>query len=364
MQNNAKIVLALVAIIIIVTGTFSYLYFAQPAPAVALSGSGATFPSPLLNAIIAKYSDTKRNVQITYDPVGSSNGISALEAKTVDFACSDAPLSVSERVKAPNALHIPETIGAVVVAYNLEGISSGLHLTGAVLADIFRGKISKWNDPVIQNINPQIALPDHNITVVHRSDGSGTTFIFTKFLCTASSSWATEIGSGKTVTWPVGLGANGNQGLASVVQANSDTIGYIELAHVLQNNVTVAAIQNPSGNWIVPSLESTQIAAQSSASSGLPAGNEDWAEVSLLNSQDPQAYPIVSFSYTLVYQELNVIPSMTFDKAKALVEFLWWMVNDGQQLAPELSYVPLPANVVQANEEAIRSITYNGQTLI
>ncbi|MCW3984727.1 MAG: phosphate ABC transporter substrate-binding protein PstS [Candidatus Bathyarchaeota archaeon] len=364
MQNTAKISLALVAIITIVTGTFSYLYLSQPAPAVALSGSGATFPAPLLNAMITEYHGKKSNVQITYDAVGSSNGISALEAKAVDFACSDAPLSVSDRVKAPNALHIPETIGAVAVAYNLEGVSSGLHLTGAVLADIFMGNINKWNDPTIQNINPQIALPNHNITVVHRSDGSGTTFIFTKFLCTASSSWATDIGSGKTVTWPVGLGANGNSGLASVVQANAYTIGYIELAHVLQNNMTVAAIQNPLGNWIIPNLDSTQIAAQSSASSGLPAGNQDWAQVSLLNAQDPHAYPIVSFSYVLVYQELNVIPSMTFDKAKALVEFLWWMVNDGQQLAPDLSYVPLPTNVVQANKESILSITYNGQELI
>jgi len=361
MENITKIILSLVFIAIIVSAAFGYLYLAQPAPAVALSGSGATFPVPLLNTMITQYHSTKNNVQITYDPVGSSNGIAALEAKTVDFACSDAPLSTSDRVKIPNVLHIPETIGAVAVSYNLDGVSSSLHLTGEVLADIFNGKITKWNHPAIQTLNSNINLPNQNITVVHRSDGSGTTFIFTSYLTQASSTWADRIGSGKTVSWPVGLGANGNTGLAGVIQANPYTIGYIELAYVLENNMTVAAIQNPSGNWITPSLECTQIAAQSGASSGLPTGQDDWSSVSLLNALDPQAYPIVSFSYTFVYQELNVIPSMTGDRAKALVGFLWWMVHEGQELAPNLSYAHLPTNVIEVNEQAIESITYNGQ---
>lgn len=362
MNKLTQIAVSIVIIICLIFSVVGYLYLSQPAPNVALSASGATFPAPLLNAMITSYHNQKNNIQITYDSTGSSSGIAALEAKTVDFACSDAPLSASDRTKAPNALHIPETIGAVTVAYNLEGVSSGLHLTGSVLADIFAGKITKWNDAAIQNLN-SFTLPDHNITVVHRSDGSGTTFIFTSYLTKSSPAWASSVGSGKSVNWPTGLGASGNSGVASVVQANTCTVGYVELAYALQNNMTVAAIQNPSGNWVTPSLSSIQVAAESAASSGLPEVNGDWSKVSLLDTKGSDAYPIVSLSYTLVYQELNEIPSMSIERAKALVDFLWWMVHDGQQLAPDLSYVQLPSNVVQADEAAIRSITYNGQAV-
>ncbi len=237
-------------------------------------------------------------------------------------------------------------------------------MSAKVTADIFSGAISTWNDPTLQNLNPNVALPAEKITVVYRSDGSGTTFIFTSFLCEASAEWNNGIGKGKTVIWPVGLGASGNPGVAGVVQANPYTIGYVELAYVIQNNMTSAAIQNPAGNDVVPSITSTQIAVESGASKGLPAGDGDWTEVNLLNAPDPQAYPIVSFTYTLVYQELNVIPCMTQDKATELVQFLWWMVHNGQELAPELEYATLPANVVQVNEATIQSITFNGQPLL
>jgi phosphate transport system substrate-binding protein len=363
MKINTKIVVALLAVAIVVSAAFGYLYISQPPPTVALSGAGATFPVPLLNAMFTTYNSTKTNIQINYDAVGSSGGIQALEGKTGDFACSDAPLSSSDKAKTPNVLHIPETIGAVAVAYNLPGVASGLRLTGEVVADIFAGNILTWADPAIQALNPTVGLPAENITVVHRSEGSGTTFIFTSFLSEDNAAWKSSIGSGKTVLWPVGLAATGNPGVASVVQANPYAIGYVELAYVIQNDMAVAAIANPSGNFVVPSLESTQIAAQSGASKGLPAGDGDWSGVSLLNAPDPNAYPIVSFSYTLVYKELNVIPSMTQDRATALVQFLWWMVHDGQGLAPELEYAALPANVVQVNEATIQSITLNGQTL-
>jgi phosphate ABC transporter phosphate-binding protein len=313
--------------------------------------------------MITSYHNTKNNIQITYNPTGSSNGIKSLTAKSVDFACSDAPLSISDSAKAPNVLHIPETVGAVTVAYNLEGIPTGLNLTGTVLADIFLGKITKWNDPSIQDLNT-VTLPDHNILVVHRSDGSGTTFIFTNYLSLTSQAWSSNVGNGKTVEWPVGLGASGNTGVASVVQANPDTIGYIELAYILENNMAVAAVQNPSGKFVTPSLTSTETATQSAASIGLPKGNEMWSNVSLLNAAGNEAYPIVSFSYTLVYKELNVIPGMTSDRADALVSFLWWMVHDGQNFAPSLSYAQLPVNVIEANEASIRSITFNGQTIL
>jgi phosphate ABC transporter phosphate-binding protein len=364
MKNTYKIV-GIVAVVIIIVGIVGYVYLSQPAQAaepVKLNGAGATFPYPLLSAMITEYTHLPgRIVQVNYQAIGSGGGISALQGKTVDFAGSDAPLSASEKEKAPNALHIPETIGAVTIAYKLPGIQTGLHLTGSVLADIFAGTITMWNDPAIQNLNPSVTLPEQSILVVHRSDGSGTTFIFTGYLSLASSSWKSSIGQSKTVAWPVGIGANGNTGVASVVQGQNYAIGYVELAYALQNNMTVAAVQNPAGNWVLPSLDSTQKAAESAT--GLPAGNQDWANVNILNAPGAQAYPIVSFSYIIVYQELNVISEMTQDKAAALVSFLWYMVHDGQQSASDLEYAPLPTNVVQIDEATIQSITFNGQTL-
>jgi phosphate ABC transporter phosphate-binding protein len=313
--------------------------------------------------MIAQYQQQKANIKINYQSIGSGGGISALEGKTVDFAASDAPLGAADIAKAPNSLHIPETIGAVTIAYNLPRIPTGLHLTGKVVADIFAGNVTMWNDPEIQNLNSNVTLPASSILVVHRSDGSGTTFIFTGYLSASSPTWQTAIGQGKAVAWPTGIGANGNTGVASVVQGTQNTVGYVELAYALQNNMTVAAIQNTVGNWILPSLNTIQLAVQSAASRGLPAGNGNWANVNLLNAPDPQAYPIVSFTYLLVYQELNVIPGMTQNAATALVQFLWWVIHDGQQNSPGLEYVPLPANVVQIDEASIQSITFNGQHL-
>jgi phosphate transport system substrate-binding protein len=369
MKTTSKIALAIVAIAIIVGGIVGYIYLSNPSQGsttetIILTGAGATFPYPLLDAMIKEYTHIPgKNVQINYQPIGSGGGITALQGKTADFAGSDAPLSASDREKAPNTLHIPETIGAVTIAYKLPSIPTGIHLTGAILADIFAGTITKWNDAAIQGLNPDVSLPDQSILVIHRSDGSGTTFIFTGYLSASSSSWKSAIGQGKTVAWPVGIGANGNTGVASVVQGQNYAIGYVELAYALQNNMTVAAIQNPAGNWILPSLDSTKEAAQSAASMGLPAGDESWASVNILNAPGEQAYPIVSFSYILAYKELNVIQGMTQNKATALVQFLWYMVHDGQQLAPDLEYAPLPANVVQIDEVTIQSITFNGQSL-
>jgi phosphate ABC transporter phosphate-binding protein len=302
-----------------------------------------------------------KNVQINYQPIGSGGGIKALQDKTADFAGSDAPLTASEVEKAPNTLHIPETIGAVTVAYKLPGIATGLKLTGTVVADIFAGTITTWNDPAIQNLNPDVTLPAQSILVIHRSDGSGTTFIFTGYLSEVSTSWKNLIGQGKTVAWPVGIGANGNSGVASVVQGQNYAVGYVELAYAIQNNMTVAAIQNPAGNYALPSLASTTQAALSAGS--LPAGDQSWTQVEILNAAGDQAYPMVSFSYVLVYKELNVIDGMTQDKATALVQFLWYVVHDGQQLAEDLEYAALPSNVVQLNEATIQSITFNGQAL-
>jgi phosphate transport system substrate-binding protein len=369
MNSKYTIIIAIVAIAIIIGSVAAYAYLSQPptsSASITLQGAGATFPYPFLNAIITKYStDLKPNVLVNYQSIGSGGGIAALKqpTPTVDFAASDAPLSATDAANIPNALHIPETIGAVTIAYNLPGISSGLHLTGRVLADIFQGTITKWNDPAIQNLNPDTMLPAQTINTVHRSDGSGTTFIFTGYLSKSSASWNSSIGQGKSVSWPVGTGSSGNTGVASSVNGIQYSIGYVELAYILENGMTVAAIQNPAGNWIQPSLESTQLAVQSGASSGLPGGDASWTNVSLLNAPDANAYPIVSFTYLLSYKELNEIPGMTQDKATALVQFLWYVVHDGQDLAPGLSYAKLPSNVVQIDEATIQSITFNGQQL-
>lgn len=339
----------------------------QPTPGPAtLNGAGATFPAPLLNAIIAHYTTQVRpNVQINYQAVGSGAGISAFTSKTVDFGATDAALTASQREAAPNALHILETIGAIVITYNVPGVPSGLKLTGPIIADIYLGKITKWNDPAIAALNPTITLPNQDIIKVRRSDSSGTTSWFTKYLSAVSPTWNTQVGSGTTVQWPgVTIGASGNANVAATVNQTQYSIGYVELAYALQNNMPVAAIQNPAGNFILPSLASTTAAAESLPTSGLPAGSGDWTSVSLLNTPGSQAYPIVTPTYLLVYKELNVIPGMTLDKARQLVDFLWYIIHDGQQFASGLQYAPLPSNIVQLNEATLRSVTFNGQPLI
>ncbi|MCL5877244.1 MAG: phosphate ABC transporter substrate-binding protein PstS [Candidatus Bathyarchaeota archaeon] len=364
-MNTKYVIAAIVAIVVILGSIAAYVYLSAPGTTetVMLNGSGATFPYPLLNEIITQYvHNIKPNVQVNYQAIGSGGGISDLKNKNVDFAGSDAPLTATESADIPNALHIPETIGAVTVTYNLPGVSSGLKLTGQVLADIFQGTITKWNDPAIQNLNPDVTLPSQSIATVHRSDGSGTTFIFTSYLSKVSTSWSTAVGQGKSVAWPVGIGSNGNAGVASTVAGNQYSIGYVELAYALENDMTMAAIANPSGHYILPTLESTTAAAQAGAAT-LPAGDASWTGVDLLNMDNAEAYPIVSFTYLLVYKELNVLPNMTQEKATALVQFLWYIVHDGQDLGPDLEYAPLPSNVVQLNEATIQSITFNGQTL-
>ncbi len=366
MRNTSKIVIGIIAIVVIVAAIASYMYLSQTGTqlgAATLNGAGATFPQPFLNATITKYTqDVRTNLQINYQGVGSGQGISSLTTKTVDFAASDAPLTDSQRAAAPNTLHIPETIGAVTLAYNLPGISGGLNLSGQVIANIFLGNITNWNDPAIQSLNPSTTLPDHAIITVHRSDGSGTTNIFTRYLSNVSSTWSSQIGFGTSVQWPGGLGASGNANVASTVTQTPYAIGYVELAYALQNAMTVAAVKNPAGNYVSPSLVSTTTAVQSGASS-LPSGDQSWYTVSLLNTADPQAYPIVGFTYLLVYQELDVIPGMDQNKATQLVQFIWWVVHSGQDLAPSLQYAQLPTNVVQIDETSIQSITFNGQHL-
>jgi phosphate transport system substrate-binding protein len=365
MKSTIKIVIAIVAIAIIIGAVAAYVYTQPSQGTIDITGAGATFPQPFLNATIVSYSSIKSNVQINYQGVGSGTGINSLINKQVDFAASDAPLNANQTSYLPNTLHIPETIGAVTLAYNLPGISSGLKLTGNIIAKIYLGTITNWNDPAIVALNPDLTLPNHAIVPVFRSDSSGTTNIFTTYLSNMNSDWSSQVGHGTSVSWkaPNSVGAKGNSLVASTVSTTQYAIGYVELAYALKNHMTVASVQNPAGNYIAPSLDTT-IKAVQSAATGLPSGDQSWSSVSLLNAPDAQAYPIVAFTYIIVYKDLSQIPGIdSLDKANAVVQYIWYVVHDGQSLAANLGYAALPSNVVAIDEASLRSITYNGQTL-
>ena len=329
-----------------------------------INGAGATFPFPLIDTWRVQYQKVKPDVNINYQSIGSGGGIKQFTAKTVDFGASDAPLSAAERAKAPGPVHIPETIGSVVAAYNIPGIpDKGLKLTGPILADIFLGKIKKWNDPRIQSLNPDKKLPAADIVTVHRSDGSGTTFVWTNYLSDASPQFNQTIGASKSVQWPTGVGAPGNEGVANAIKGSPNTIGYIELNYALQTKTPYAFIQNKAGKFIEPTLESVKQAAADVAAKGLPAGDKSWEKVSLLNDNGSNAYPIASFSYLLLPKDLGTSANMNQAKAKALVDFISWAITDGQKLASNLGYVPLPDQVVKLNQDTIKSLTFNGKPL-
>ena len=331
--------------------------------AITLTGAGSTSVTPLINSLSSSYSQLDPSVQISYQSVGSGAGISDLIAKTTDFSASDLPLTNAQRAAAPNSLTIPDTVGAVAVAYNVLGLPAGLRMNATILAKIFLGTITAWNDPAITQLNPTLTLPSQTITVVHRSDASGTTFVFTGYLNTAASGIWT-LGQGTTVAWPVGLGAAGNQGEASVIQATPNTIGYVELSYALSNNMKLVYLRNADGNNFVQPTLASVAASVSNSSTVFPQGNASWASVSLLNAHGANSYPIVSFSYALVYQQLNVVPGMTLDQAKALANFLWYTVHGGQQRGMPLNYVPLPVGVVLIDEATIFSMRFGLSPLL
>ena len=328
-----------------------------------INGAGATFPFPLIDTWRVEYQKIKPNVNINYQSIGSGGGVKQFTEKTVDFGASDAPLSKQEQQKVPGAVHIPETLGAVVAAYNVPSIQNkGLKLTGPIIADIFLGKIKKWNDPQIQSINPGQSLPANDIVVVHRSDGSGTTFVWTNYLSKLSPQWNSTVGKGKSVQWPIGIGAPGNEGVANAIKGTANTIGYVELNYALTTKMTYAFLQNKEGKFIEPTLESTKAAAASAAPS-LPAGDKSWETVSLVDPPGADSYPVASFSYLLLYKELSTNPNIDQSKAKALVDFISWAITDGQKLAPNLAYVPLPDQVVKLDQDTIKSLTFQGKPL-
>ncbi|MCX8204406.1 MAG: phosphate ABC transporter substrate-binding protein PstS [Candidatus Nezhaarchaeota archaeon] len=369
MKTVYKIAILAVMVTVVAASIFAYQYMpeAQEAQEVSLNGAGATFPFPLIDKWAAEYHKLRPNVKINYQPIGSGGGIKQHIEKTVHFAASDVPLTEAQAKNAPNTLHIPITIGGVVPIYNIPGMQSGLRFTGEVLADIYLGKIKKWNDPRLIEINPGVNLPDNEIVVVHRSDGSGTTFIWTSYLSNISPEWRSRVGKGTSVKWPVGIGGKGNEGVATLVMQTPYSIGYVEFTYAKKNNLAYGYVKNAAGEFVEPSITSFAKAAEY-AGLTLPRGDGDWSKVSMVdslfnNTRARGAYPITSFSYLLVYRELSVLPNMDEAAARALVEFLWWIIHDGQGYAPGLYYVPLPQNVVNINEDTIRLITYNGKQL-
>lgn len=353
-------VLAVVAVIVIAAVASGMLSLGPDKETVTLTGAGATFPMPLiLKWADEYYNKTDERVQINYGGGGSGAGITQIKDKHVDFAGSDAPLSAADS-SSYGLVHIPETLGAVVIAYN-EPTISALKLDGPTLAMIFMKNITVWNDPAIQALNPGVTLPIDAITTVVRSDSSGTTFVFSGYLAKVSSEFDAIYGQSKSVSWPSAIGASGNPGVTQTVKTTPHSIGYIELAYAMENDVPFAQMKNHDGNFVVASLDTTSSAA---AGVSLPAGDGDWSEVNILDMPGADAYPIASFTYILIYQELyNEESQMNKTAAEELIDFLWWAVHDGQGHADELYYAPLPASVVTINEATIALITYEGQTL-
>ncbi|WP_258360121.1 phosphate ABC transporter substrate-binding protein PstS [Moorella sulfitireducens (nom. illeg.)] len=324
------------------------------AQTVYLNGAGASFPYPLYSKWISEYNKVAPHVNIDYQSIGSGGGIKGIIEETVDFAGSDAPMKDEQMARARGEIiHIPTVIGAVVITYNLEGVNTGLKLTPEVIGNIFLGKIKKWNDPAITAINPGVELPDKEIAVVHRSDGSGTTNIFTDYLSSTSPEWKEKVGTGTAVEWPVGIGAKGNEGVAGTVKQTPGGIGYVELAYAVQNQLPYAFIKNLAGKFVEPTLDTTTAAA-----AGAVASMPEDMRVSIVNAPGENAYPIAGFTYLLLYKE-----QMDRNKGTELAKFLWWAVHDGEAFAKDLLYAPLPENVRQRVEARIKEINYQGEPL-
>ena len=318
-----------------------------------LTGAGATFPYPIYSKWFADYA-AKTGVKINYQSIGSGGGIRQLSENTVDFGASDAPMTDSEMQKAKGGRvqHYPTVIGAVAVVYNLPGLSKPLNLDGNTVVDIFLGKVRKWNDGKIAKLNPGVALPGRDILVVHRSDGSGTTFIFTDFLSAVSKEWLAGPGRAKEVAWPIGLGGKGNEGVAGQVKQIPGSIGYVELAYVRQNGLSQAAIRNASGNYVLPSVESATAAAEGVAAK-LNAKSD--YRIPIVNAAGASAYPIASFTWVLVYQD-QTDPI----KGRKLVDFLRWALTDGQGSTAVLDYARLPKGIADRLLERLGTIRLAG----
>ena len=330
-----------------------------------LSGAGSTFINPLLLKMAGDY-NTKCGVQVNYQSVGSGAGVKDWQTNTVDFGASDAYLADSEiATAAANGapVEVPVTFGAVVVAYNLTGLTSPIKMTPAIISGIFLGTITTWNDPALTAANPGVSLPSTAISVVHRSDGSGTTSIFTHYLTAVSPDWVTTVGAGdptksaaKTVAWPVGQGASGNEGVTQGIKSTDGGVGYIDVAYAIQNQIQFADVQNSSGNYITATLPA--VAAAANLASFPPD-----LRFNLVNTGAAQGYPIAGATWLIVYKDLSKVLK-TQDRANSLVDFIWWVIHDGQADSAPLDYGALPANLLAQDEAAVKSINWAGTPLL
>ena len=326
---------------------FALLLLVLPTAAqTKLNGAGATFPYPIYSKWFNQYHQEHPEIEINYQSIGSGGGIRQVTAGTVDFGASDGPMSDQQLADAKvKIIHLPTVLGAVVPAYNIPGFKGELKFTPEVIAGIYLGKITSWNDPAIAKANPGVSLPNQNIIVVHRSDGSGTTYIFTDYLSKVSNEWRDGVGKSTSVKWPTGLGAKGNEGVAGMVRQMEGAFGYVELIYALQNNITFGSVKNAAGAFVKASLDSTTAAAASMKT--MPAD----FRVSITNAPGKDSYPIASFTWLLV-------PADWKDKAKekVIVDFLNWMLERGQTMTADLNYAPLPDAVKQKEREAIKTI--------
>lgn len=315
---------------------------------VLINGAGATFPEPIYTKWFAEYGKKRPEQKFNYTAIGSGGGVKQITEKTVDFGASDVPMTDAELQKAPGVLHIPTVLGSVAVSYN--GLPDGLRLTPEALAGLFLGQITRWNDPQLVGANPGVKLPDLPVAVVHRSDGSGTTGVFTDYLSKVSPAWKQRVGAGKSVKWPVGLGAKGNEGVTGVLKSTPGSVSYIELAYARQSKLPMAALKNADGQFVQPSTATTSAAADGA---DVPAD----FRCSITNARGATTYPLASFTYLLVYRDQ---PDAT--KGRALQDMMLWALSDGQKIAPALDYAPLPPKVRDRAVAAVKSLSLAGQT--
>jgi len=327
-----------------------------------LTGAGATFAMPLISVWSPEYQRATGS-RVNYNSIGSGGGIRAHIDRTVHFAASEAPLNEEQTERAQGTLTLPFTIGTVTVAYNLPGVDD-LRLTGEVLADIYLNEIRRWNHPRIAELNPGVDLPDRGIVVAHRSDGSGTTYVFTDYLSKMSERWQDRVGFATSVSWPTGIGGNGNEGVAGAIQNNPGAIGYIELSYASALGLPVAAMRNREGNFVKPTLEGATAAA-AGAIDALPQSHEVWTDVSFTDAPGAESYPISSFSYFFVYEDLSRLgDQIDVAAARQIVDWLHWTVTEGQEFNAQVNNAHIPAAVRDRNVEGLRRVNFRGERLL
>ena len=323
-----------------------------------INGAGSTFIYPMFSKWTSVYHKMHPNVEFNYQAIGSGGGIRQLLNGTVEIGASDAPLNNEQLAAAKKAhgpvVHLPDAMGAVTVSYNVPGVKGTLKFSGPVLANIFLGKIKKWNDPAIKALNPGVKLPDNQIIVVHRSDGSGDTYIFVDYLCKVSKQWNSNVGRGTSVQWPVGLGAKGNQGVAADIQRTPNSIGYITLIYALQNNISFGSVKNKAGYFIHPTIQSVTAAA-ANAATDVPAD----LRFSITDPPGKTSYPIASATWLIVY-----VNQTNKQVAEKTVKFLHWVLTDGQKMEPKLDYAPIPKAIQKMELGLLKKVNYNGQSLL